>query len=71
MNVSQLVYSVCDVSASIVVLVDDAGISEVHTTDTHTSVVGTIGLPKGRVGTQTMVLPADHVPGNGVSDDID
>ncbi|GKD80865.1 hypothetical protein Tco_1347704 [Tanacetum coccineum] len=43
------------------------GIFEVHTTDTHTPVIGMIGLPRGRVGIQTMVLPADHVPGNGVS----
>ncbi|GJU73521.1 hypothetical protein Tco_1264926 [Tanacetum coccineum] len=58
----------CDVSASVVVPVDNAGISEVHTTNTYMPIVGTIGLPRGRVGTQTMVLPADHVPGNEVSD---
>ncbi|GJX02311.1 hypothetical protein Tco_0186224 [Tanacetum coccineum] len=60
-NASQLV---CILFVMFLLLV---GIFEVHTTDTHTPVIGMIGLPRGRVGIQTMVLPADHVPGNGVS----
>ncbi|GJV74487.1 hypothetical protein Tco_1506071 [Tanacetum coccineum] len=46
-------YEAGDVSASVSVHVDDAGISEVRTTDTHTPIVGTIGSPRGRFGTQT------------------
>ncbi|GKA71107.1 hypothetical protein Tco_0777246 [Tanacetum coccineum] len=42
-------HSVCDVSVSVAVPVDDAGISELRTTDTHTRIVGTIGSPRSRV----------------------
>nr|GEX88867.1 hypothetical protein [Tanacetum cinerariifolium] len=55
------------VFASDVVPIDNMGISELHTTNTHRPIVGTIGSPMGWVGTETIVLQADHVQVNGVS----